>query len=194
MLCEDLQQISRKWESFSSELEFTFERQEKIRENIERLEDVIDYCYYTVLQKLMAGGKDSLTKEQLVQVLVDNGSPCLAESIYKDPSFALDLRYLSKKLEPIKYDFIKYGALLELDLPGYDLLTTVMETYEERGLCMVVVIIQWLGMEAGSCPSKEKLFKTLEEMEQKELAEELATKYKGNKFPSFCLTVRLMES
>jgi len=180
MLCEDLKDISRKWESFSAELGFTYERQEKIRKNIERLEDVVDYCYFTVLEKWITGEKDSLTKKHLVDALVSMGNPCLAESIWEDLGFKLDLRYLSKKLEPIKYDFMAYGALLELYLPNYDLLTTVMDQYQENGLRMVVVIIQWLGMEAGNFPSKEKLMGCLLEMEKDELAEELEKKYEGN--------------
>ena len=144
---------------------------DKIRKYITVLDDIVDYCYLTVLEKWLTGEKDNLTKELLVEALKLEGNLLLAESISNDSCFEFTMPNLCKKLRPLKYCYKEYSLLLGLDLPDYTHLKKIV--HDSSGLYMTMVIMLWFEKTGKDDPSKKLLNNALQKINEPELAAKL---------------------
>ena len=177
LLCDHLIDVSYKWEHFGLEIDFSMDELDKIRHNITGLNDIVDYCYLTVLEKWLTGEKDNLTKELLVETLKSEDNLLLAESISNDSCFDLTMRYLCKKLRPLKYCYKDYGLRLGLDLPDYTHLEKIV--HDSSGLYMTMVIMLWFEKTGEDGPSKILLSNALQKIDEPELAAKLDKEFEG---------------
>ncbi len=152
--------------------------QDKIQEGVQGIEDIIDYCYLTVLGTWLTRQKEEHSQDSLVRILTLTGHPHLAKCIMDDSEFTLNLKYLCLKLRPIKYEYRVFGSLLGLDLPDHNYLVEHMKNIS--ALYLTVVIMQWIQRDAGRIPSKELLEDALIRIMEEKLAEKLLLKYSGN--------------
>ena len=170
LLYDHLNKDFYKWRFFGDSLGFSKDQLDKIGAKITEVDDIINYCYVTVLEKWLIGEKDVLSKEVLVEALKVGGNPLLAANIANDSSFDLTMPYLCKKLRPLKYCYKEYGLLLGLDLPDYTHLEKIR--HDIPGLYMTMVIMLWFEKTGENCPSKKSLNKALLGINVPELAME----------------------